>query len=848
MSRSAVFLAPSILGLALGFTPLAGSGENLALEEVVVTARKREESLQEVPVAVTAFSEQTMQSLGIRNMRDFDGLVPGLNLGGGGNGAKGDGNAYIRAVGQRETRVTIDAGVGIYLDEVYIARASGALLDAVETESIQVLRGPQGTLFGKNTTGGAILYTSIKPAAEFGGTAKGTYGNLDRKDTSVALDVPLIEDTLLSRLSLATVNRDGYIENDIDGTDYSDEGRNIAVGQLRWLPTDSLTIDLNTNYTEIKQQPNGMKCKSLTDELAAKGATDPGQLEVLFNLASPVSIQEYCQRSGDDLPIDKFQGEQNSDSDIFRPGVYDVDTAMAATTVNWDINDRLQFKSITAYRNTEQTADEDLDGMEAVIIGRLAPENNDTDQYSQEFQFLGNAFDERVNYTLGLYGFSEKTNDDWLQDFAGYSEEVKPNFLAPPPAIMLARSNLTERETENTAWAGFGQADFNYSDNLIFTLGLRYTWEKRQTTYREGRIYLPSIGRGEYLGTLDTIYGVNVVHPFSEQGGTPVSSWQYGFDPDGSGGVPFEVGAFGVLEDDRNDDDWNPMASVKYIATDELLDTLRLDDAMTYLTYSTGFRSGGVAEGNGDFDGDGIIDLDNYKPETVDMIELGVKVDALDGRLRTNTAIFYEDYTDIQLTTTRPDPGLGVPLPAIENAGKAEMQGVEIEFTLLPTDNLRFMGSIAYLDAEYKEYLAEIPDAQTGQQVAIDRSDEPMPRAPEWTAYLAVDYNIPTASWGTITPNFLIRYSDDIYGGFDRESFIVAEEVTIPAATFYDARVTWDLPDQRTTLVAWCKNLTDKDDHLQTGIPTVGVARTTAVGYAPPRTYGIDLVYRFGDR
>ena len=147
-------------------------------------------------------------------MRDFEGLVPGLNLGGGGNGVKGDGNAYIRGVGQRETQVTTDSGVGIYLDEVYIGRASGALLDAVEIESIQVLRGPQGTLFGKNTTGGAILYTSIKPSAEFGGTARGTYGNLDRKDASLAVDVPLIEDTLLSRLSLATVNRDGYIEND----------------------------------------------------------------------------------------------------------------------------------------------------------------------------------------------------------------------------------------------------------------------------------------------------------------------------------------------------------------------------------------------------------------------------------------------------------------------------------------------------------------------------------------------------------------------------------------------------------------------------------------------------------
>jgi len=832
-------LASTLIQLPLS---LHASAETLALEEVVVTARKREEALQEVPVAITAFSTELMESLGIKNMRDFDGLVPGLNLAGGGNGVKGDGNAYIRGVGQRETRVTIDSGVGIYLDEVYIARASGALLDAVEIENIQVLRGPQGTLFGKNTTGGAILYTSIKPSSEFGGTAKGTYGNLDRKDASLSVNLPLVDDVLLSRLSLATINRDGYIENDLDGTEYSDENRKMAVGQFRWLPTDAVIADLNLNYTKINQKPLGQKCVRVADELADAGFPGAGSLEGLYNALSPVSVEEYCNRSGTDLPIDKFQSEQNSNSDIFRVGAYKVDTAMAAATVSWELNDQLLFKSITAYRNTQQQADEDLDGMEAVIIGRLAPKHTDTDQYSQEFQFLGSALDERVNYTLGAYAFREKTDDDWQQDFAGYVE-----YTTAPNSILLARSNLTEREAENTAYAAFSQFDYHLRDNIILTAGIRYTWEERKTTYHESRVYLPSIGNGAYLGAFDTIYTANVIHPFSEAGGKPVSSWLYGFDPDGPGGQPFAVGAFGELSDGRNDDDWSPMGSITYLATDDVLAALHVDDAMTYLTYSSGFRSGGVAVGNGDFDGDGIIDLDNFKPEYVDMLEWGFKLDALDRMLRTNVAIFYEDYKDIQLTTTRPDPALGVPLPAIENAGKAEMKGVEVEYTILPTDNLRFMGSVAYLDAKYKEYLSEIPDPNGGGQIQIDRSDEPMPRAPEWTAYLSVDYSIPTSRWGTITPNVLARYADSVYGGFDRPSFYVEDVVSVPAETFYDARVTWALPDQRTTLIAWCKNIENDDDHKNGGVPTVGVARTTSMAYAPPRTYGIDVVYRFGE-
>lgn len=836
--------ACATLGLAFVLpAPHTNASDTLAIEEVVVTARKREESLQDVPVAVSAFSAQAMEQLGIRNMRDLDGLVPGLHLGEGGNGVKGDGNAYIRGVGQRETRVTIDSGVGIYLDDVYIARASGALLDTVEMESVQVLRGPQGTLFGKNTTGGAILYRSVMPGAGFSGQFKGTYGNLGRRDASLSVSVPLVEDTLLSQWTLASVKNDGHVENALDGTDFTDDDRKIGIAQLRWLPTDDLAVDFSFNHTKTDQRPTGLKCDWLGDELAAAGLPNEGSLEFLYNIFSPISVQEYCERSGDDLPLDEFEGEYNKKSNVFRLGKYEVTANMAYTTVNWELDDAMSLKSITAYRNTEQVADEDLDGMDAVIIGRLSPNNNDTDQYSQEFQLIGSALDERIDYTVGLYGFYEETNDDWLQDFAGFVE-----YTTAPNSILLARSNLTERETENTAWAAFGQMDYNFSEELILTLGLRYTWEERKTSYREARVYLPSVGQGNYLGELDTIYGANVIHRFDAPGANPAKTWQYGFDPDGPGGRPFEVGAFGELSDDRNDDDWSPMAGIKYLPGEEVLDSLGLDGGMAYLTYASGFRSGGVSVGNGDFDGDQIIDLENYKPETVDMIELGFKIDALNRRLRTNVAIYYQEYDDIQLTTTIADPELGVPLPAIDNAGKAEISGVEAEFTFLPTAGLRFIGSVAYMDAEYKEYMSEVPNPDGPGQVAIDRSDEPMPRAPEWTAFLSVDYFFNTDSWGTFIPSALARYSDELYGGFDRESFVVADEITADAVTFYDARIAWQLPDDRTTITAWCDNITDKDDHMVAGVPTVGVARTTSVGFSRPRTYGIDVTYNFGAR
>jgi iron complex outermembrane receptor protein len=824
-------------------TPLASqAAEDITIEEVVVTARKREESLQEVPVAVSAFNTESMESLGIQNLRDFDGLVPGLHMGGGGNGLKGDGNAYIRGIGQRETRVTIDSGVGIYLDDVYIARSSGALLDAVEIQSVQVLRGPQGTLFGKNTTGGAILYTSIKPSEEFGGNVKTSVGNYGLLNGSISMNIPLIEDTLLSRLTLAHVGNDGYTENDLDGTNWTDDDRNMAVAQLRWLPSDALIVDLNFNYTKTDQKPNSIKCKWLGEELADAGFPGPANLEFLYDLYSDVSVEESCKHSGEDLPIDEFQSEQNSQSDVFYQASYEVETSMASATINWEINENLQLKSITAYRNTEQVADEDIDAMAAALVGRYAPENNDTDQYSQELQFIGSAFNTRLNYTLGAYAFYEKTNDDWIQDYAGYNDNT-----TVPNNILLARSLLHERETENTAYAGFGQLDFDITERIILTLGIRYTWEERKTSYKEASVYLPSIGNGDYLGGLDTIYGVNLLHAFSEPGGTPFQSWQYGYDPDGlAGAEPFEIGSFGTAKDDRNDDDWTPMASIKFLASDSVLEALRLDNAMSYLTYSSGFRSGGVTVANGDFDDDGIYDLENFKPETVDMYELGFKIDALNRRLRANIAIYYQEYNDIQLTTTVQDPNLGVPLPAIDNAGEAEIKGVETELTFLPTNNLRFTGSVSYMDAEYKEYIADVPDPNGPGLITTDRSDEPMPRAPEWMAFLSTDYFIFTDSMGTFTPNFVIRYTDEIYGGFDRASFYVQDEINTPSETFYDARVTWQSPEKKITVAAWCKNLTDKDDHQRGGVPVVSTTRTAGAEYSIPRTYGLNFTYRFG--
>ncbi|KKL82714.1 hypothetical protein LCGC14_1982000, partial [marine sediment metagenome] len=698
------------IAIACALSPISTTAlaEGFALEEVLVTARKREESMQEVPVAVSAFTGDSLKSLGITNVKDMEGIVPGLNMGGGGNGTKGDSNPFIRGVGQRESKVTIDSAVGTYIDGIYIGRAAGALLDAVDVESIQVLRGPQGTLFGKNTTGGAIVIQTTKPGPDLGGHVEVTYGNYGRRNGSGAVNVPLIDDVLYSRLTVASTKSDGYTENQFDNSNWNDDDRLMAIGQLRWDASEDVMVDILLSSTKTRQRSRAQKCVFLDEALAEAGRPNPTFLEAVYNGATNTTTSELCDASGELLPSDKFESELSAESDVFRRSVYEVDTQMAGVTIAWDMGEllgfeSLAFKSISGYRLTEQRADEDLDGSAAALTGRVQSIANETDQYSQEFQFTGSAMDGRLNAILGLYAFLEQTDNDWLQDYASYSADNKTENT-----ILLAQSNLTERETDNKAWAVFSQLSFDLTELTEVTVGIRYTSEERETTYREAGIYLPSLSMGEFCptgGCPTTINTANLLHTFSDSSVQPMTAWQYGYDSNLNGNLEDrEIGTFGEDSMTRKDDDWSPSLSFKMRASDDVLEKFSMDSAMGFITFSEGFRSGGVVIDNGDYEDDGINginDMNEFKPEYVDNIEIGVKIDAFDNRLRANLTTYYTDYTDIQVTAIIPN-AIGIPLPSILNAGKAVIKGVEGEFTYVPVETFRLTATFAYADGDYK--------------------------------------------------------------------------------------------------------------------------------------------------
>jgi iron complex outermembrane receptor protein len=792
--------------------------QGLVLEEVIVTARKREESLQDTPVTVTALSGRALAEAGIAGMGDLNNIVPGIDVQSG-NGSSGKVNVFIRGVGQRNTGVNLDSGVGVYLDGVYIARSDGGLLDINDTQSVQVLRGPQGTLFGKNTTGGALVYQTNRPGEEFEGSLLVRLGEYNRRDAQGMINIPLT-DNLFTRLSLSSIKRDGFSTNVSTGSDYGDEERLSGIWQLRWLASDDLTADLSVNYSQQNQFARGQKC------LPAPGFE--GWQEAALNQLLAASqferktLAEQCAYS-DSLDIDEWTGDLGRESTYFSEG------KGVALTLDWAFSDEMSLKSITAWRQSTGNLDNDLDGLPFISVyqsmdfhPQARPQK--TNQYSQEFQLTGSAFNGKLDYVSGLYWFREST-----ADHAEISEVTFAELAFP--GIYVLRSNKKELRARNEAWAVYTQADWNFDDNWRLTAGLRFTSEERRfertvseldpatlTTSETGSV-IP-LG-GAFLLTEPDTFNMNwgfmnpVVTPpesVDDSELTPMMSLQYRFDGDGF-----------------------------------------IDSGAAYFTASRGYRSGGISEApTGDFE--------TFAPETVDNYELGLKIDAWQQRLRINAALFYSDYKDRQLTTIVINQRLQTLAPATFNAPESTIKGLEIETVLLPYKGLEVLLNVSWNKGDIQVFEDEqLVPAQLGagqncadvngvmvgnscvQQNTIDRSDEDLVRLPEQTVFAALQYHF-EGDFGTLTSRIQYSRKKDIEHCFDRNSCLSglwrASEKDV------SARLTWQSPGKQFSFSVYANNLTD-ERYLIGGQPLVDTYGFGTAVYNAPRMLGAELSLRW---
>jgi iron complex outermembrane receptor protein len=834
-----IALAVAAASLSLPAVPALAQERGFELEEIVVTARKREENLQDTPIAVSAFSGENLARRGIVNVADFNQTIPGIDVQNG-SGVAGVANIYIRGVGQRNTEPNLDSGVGIYLDGVYISRADGALMDMNDVRSVQVLRGPQGTLFGKNTTGGAMLIETNRPSEEFEGKLSVTAGDYSRRNAAAVLNVPLVEGTLFTRLSLLSVKRDGYTDNTTLGGEYNDEDRDSAIWQLRWLPTENLTADLNLNWSETDQEPRGLQCVPSSTNFGG-GWSSILQNTVVKMTYDGKTLEDFCLESAA-TEKDKIVQDLG--------GAYTAETQGASMTLNWDINDALSLKSISAWRSTTAGQSDDLDPLSIPYQHRTNSDqpfarDRETEQWSQEFDLTGRAFDDRLSYIAGLYYFTEETDQSRTVGLTGPWSLDNP---AKPAGhdIIFYNGTGTDIFTDNEAWAAFLQGDWSLAEKWTLTAGIRYTSETREMTRNS---YLPLVSSlssstaplfglpalGNVLNVASNTY-LMLANTFN-----PVHDW-----------IVSDVDV-----EDVDSDAWTPLVSVSYA----LQDVGFIETGSVYLTVSKGFRSGGLSEAPS-------ADLEEFDPEEVISTEVGLKFDALDSRLRANIALFDLAYDDRQLTTIAVSPQ-GRIAGATINAKESGVRGMEIEGTFLPTEKLELTMSGSWYDDSIDEYediqlginastasggafvpsgpncaasLVTVAGVGTVESCIIDRSDERLPRLPESTLMLAAQYYIDTAV-GTFVPRLQWSKKYEVDTCFDRQSCVSGDYLNDNEDL--SARVMWTSPDEGAWMVtAYMNNIMD-EDYVIGGQPLYDAWGFGGYTYAAPRMYGAEVSYRW---
>ncbi|MDH3992051.1 MAG: TonB-dependent receptor [Gammaproteobacteria bacterium] len=791
------------------------------LEEVIVTARKRAESLQETPVAVSALSGAQLEEVGLADLVDLTKVVP--NLQAKTTQAGGFAQLAVRGVGARNSEVNFDGGVAVYQDGVYLSRPDGNLLDNVDIQSVQVLRGPQGTLFGKNSTGGAILYTTNRPAEEFEGHAEIEVGNKGRLDGEVTVNLPLVKDLIYSRFSLFSTNRDGWVEDQL-GRELSDVERYGGQIQFRILGGDSVVVDINSHYSKTDQAAVGLQCRPTTGVPGA-GWQSASQDPAIVVPSTGKTILEHCQDAaalGKDNVLSSLTGN-------LKP-TYESETKSLSANLDWEINDALSFRSISAWRTIEASQNDDIYAMEIPLLNRVTDgysigEPRSTDFYSQEFQLTGVAFDEKIKYVHGVFASNEQTDQGTR---AGPTGPFFNSLNQPGWAFYSAQA--LELLTDNTSYAVFSHVEWSMTQAWNLTLGLRYTWEERKLTRNAFDVDVATLSTGAPASYL-----------FSTFYSFPDGPDSFNFDHDYAPGTS--------LSEKIDNDDWNPMAGIQYLFEGNGA----IDAGSAYFNIGTGFLSGGLSE-NLTFDGN----LSEYDPEDVTNYELGVKLDAFDGTLRLNTALFYTRYDDRQLTSVGINPQTGTISSKTVNASKSTIAGLEIEATWLPLPNLELSFNAAFNDGDIDEFddvAIALPgafpdgDCETVATPAgpldacnVDRSNEDLPNLPEQTYYAAGQY-----LWRTDIGSVIARldaiYQTKIEQCFDFSSCLYDNGDGLKYDVFsMGARLTWLSEDAEWRVTAYGNNLTDERERIA-AVALVGTTETTTFQYQPPRTYGVELAY-----
>jgi len=745
--RTAVFGA--ITGAAALFAApaevLAQDDSAIAVDEITVTARRREESLQDVPLSISVMSGDALERIGAADIIEVGKQSPNVTL----EVSRGTNTtltAFIRGVGQQDPVAGFESGVGLYVDDIYFNRPHAAVLDLYEVERIEVLRGPQGTLYGRNTIGGAIKYVTKALSDETKMKARLSVGTDSQLDVLFSASAAISDNFRLGG-TIAKFTRDGFGKN-FTQPNWENYNKDLLGARvtLEWDAGDNVLFRLSSDYTDDNSDPKAGH-----------------RLQVAAVSGDPIFDNVYDTSAGLSVP------KQN------------VEAKGTSLLTEWTVNDAWTVKNILAFREDETWSPIDFDSLESVDLD--VPVVYTNEQFSEELQFLFSG--DAVNGVAGLYYLDANAFNEFdvvlglLGDALGF-----PGFNAN-----------TLGDVDTKTWSVYADFTYDFTDALSLSLGGRYTSDERTST----------VLRRTFLGGISPTFG----------------------------GDGFAIATTSDFNGSEKWTDFSPRVSLSWRPND----TQHL-----YFSYSEGFKGGSFdpraqTSTAPDLDNDGtttyeeIFEFMMFEPETVKSYEFGLKSNALGGRLMTSLAVFFADYTDVQIpgSVGYDTDGDGVNdtfAGVTSNAGKAELPGVEFEGLFRANDNWTFGWALGYLDAEYKEFI---------NAFNVDVADDAVfQNTPEWTASGSLTFETPLSMFGNGGSFAVITsfsYRDDTSQFefpiplLDQESF-----------TLWDLSAVWEEDDGRWSVGLHGKNLSDEEYKVAGyNFPTLGLEGNVTAFYGNPR-------------
>jgi iron complex outermembrane receptor protein len=693
---------PLITVLTGGITALLSATASFGapLEEIVTYAERRSSDVQDVPVAVSTFTSDEIDRRQITGTLDLIQNVP--NMSGSHNVSLGGSNSYfLRGIGNAESIATFDVPIGTYIDEIYISRQNQNQVNLIDIDRLEVLRGPQGTLFGRNTTGGAVVVVSQKPTDEFFATVEGSIGSYERYTLKGAVNAP-ISDRLLTQFSVYGIDEDGWMDSVTTGETYNGEKALGVRGAMRFIPSDTLTWDLSVQYSDTEVQAIGVAASPVGSQTPITGDFTKN-FTALGDCTGPGS-----DALGTTVPVCSFNK---------------MESLLIASNIEWQL-DLFTLNFITGYYDLEQNYSADfLDNSPDQPFGPafgdtfIIANNGNHDQISQEIKITGDLSGGALRYVGGVF-YMDENNTTNFTDWVG----TKPGII--PFNVRTPLKNTTQSA------AVYGQLDLDVTDKLTLLAGGRWTDEEKDFSINGALAFVP-------------VTDADLVAE-----GIPLKQSEQKFT--------YKVGG-------------------NYQFT---------DDVMAYLTYATGFKSGGW-----NARGSSVPELQAFGPEEVASVEAGLRAEWFDNRLRTNITAFQAKYDDIQIATVEG------PIFITTNAGDTTIDGLELEITGAATDALTLYGNLGMMNGEYTRL----------SQGGIDASIGPEPtRMPEMTALVGAEYTVPReVIGGEIFMGGQASWADDYFMGNDN-----APNTLIEAHTLVNAQVGWrnDVLD----LAVECKNCFDE--------------------------------------